>query len=314
MAYLESQFKMIKKSHLSKIFFFLILLGLVTPLFTESYVISLCSLGFIYAIFAMSIDILAGYAGRTSLCHGAIFGSAAYMTIYHVTVSGGDPLIAAIYGVLIAILISFVFAALAVRTTGVYFLLLTLALGMIVWGICQRWTSVTGGENGLRGNIRPDWLMSPEHFYYFVLLILVVSGLMMWRFVNSPFGLGLKGIRESESRMRSLGYNTTLHLILGFVISGIGAGLAGVLYAFFNSFVSPSSVALTQSVKGLLMVLVGGVGTLFGSIVGAAVLISLENLVSSFTQRWSFVMGLTFVLTMIFLPSGIVGKLLTNKR
>ena len=300
---------MIKKKHLFKILVLLLLIGLVVPFFTESYVISLCSLGFIYAIFAMSIDVLAGYAGRTSLCHGAIFGSAAYMTIYHVTVSGGDPFVAAIYGI-----ISLIFAALAVRTTGVYFLLLTLALGMIVWGICQRWTSVTGGENGLRGNIRPEWLMSAEHFYYFVLALLVISGLMMWRFVNSPFGLGLKGIRESESRMRSLGYNTTLHLILGFVISGIGAGLAGVLYAFFNSFVSPSSVALTQSVKGLLMVLVGGVGTLFGSVVGAAVLISLENLVSSFTQRWPFVMGLTFVLTMIFLPSGIVGKLLTNKR
>ena len=135
----------------------------------------------------------------------------------------------------------------------------------------------------------------------------------MWRFVNSPFGLGLKGIRESESRMRSLGYNTTVHLVVAFVFSGIGAGLAGVLYAFFNSFISPSSVSLTQSVKGLLMVIVGGVGTLFGSFVGAGVLIGLENLVSSYTQRWSFVMGLTFVLTMIFLPSGIVGKLLSTK-
>ena len=137
---------------------------------------------------------------------------------------------------------------------------------------------------------------------------------MMWRFVSSPFGLGLKGIRESESRMRSLGYNTTLHLIMAFVVSGIGAGLAGILYAFFNSFISPSSVSLTQSVKGLLMVIVGGVGTLFGSFVGAGVLIALENLVSSFTQRWSFVMGLTFVVTMILLPSGIVGRLLATKR
>ena len=141
---------MIKKKYLFKILVLLILIGLVVPFFTESYVISLCSLGFIYAIFAMSIDVLAGYAGRTSLCHGAIFGSAAYMTIYHVTVSGGDPFVAAIYGIIMAMIISLIFAALAVRTTGVYFLLLTLALGMIVWGICQRWTSVTGGENGLR--------------------------------------------------------------------------------------------------------------------------------------------------------------------
>lgn len=292
----------------------LVLIGGFAPLFAESYFISLCTLVLIYAIFAMSIDILAGYAGRTSLCHGAIFGSAAYMVMYYVTIFGGSPSLAFIFGILMAIAISLIFGVLAVRASGVYFLLLTLALGMIVWGICQRWTSITGGENGLRGNIRPEWLVAPNHFYYFVLCIFILAAFMMWRFVSSPFGLGLKGIRESESRMRSLGYNTTIHLIMAFVVSGIGAGLAGILYAFFNSFISPSSVSLTQSVKGLLMVIVGGVGTLFGSFVGAGVLIALENLVSSFTQRWSFVMGLTFVVTMILLPSGIVGRLLATKR
>ena len=109
--------------------------------------------------------------------------------------------------------------------------------------------------------------------------------------------------------MRSLGYNTTHHLLLGFLFSGLMAGVSGVLYAYFNSFVSPSSVALAQSVKGLLMVIVGGVGTLFGGVVGAAVIIVLENVVSSFTERWSMVLGLLFVLTMIFAPEGIVGKL-----
>jgi branched-chain amino acid transport system permease protein len=137
---------------------------------------------------------------------------------------------------------------------------------------------------------------------------LAATGLM-WRLVRSPFGLALKGIRESESRMRSLGYHTTRHLFLGFLFSGAMAGLAGVLYAWFNSFVSPSTVALTQSVKGLLMVIVGGVGTLFGGAVGAAVIIVLENVASSFTERWSMVLGALFVLTMIFAPEGIVGKL-----
>jgi branched-chain amino acid transport system permease protein len=196
-----------------------------------------------------------------------------------------------------------------VRTNGVYFLLLTLALGMIVWGVCQRWTSVTGGENGLRGNARPAVLADPVVFYYFVLVVGLAATYVMWRFVRSPFGLSLKGIRESESRMRSLGYNTTRHLLIGFLFSGLMAGLSGVLYAWFNSFVSPSTVALAQSVKGLLMVIVGGVGTLFGGVVGAAVIIVLENVVSSFTERWSMVLGALFVLTMIFAPEGIVGKL-----
>lgn len=293
---------------------FLSLFCLVLPLMVHPYFLSLMTLTFIYSIFAISIDILAGYAGRTPLCHGAIFGSAAYTAIYCVITSAYDPYTAVLLGIGMAAIIGLVFAALAVRTSGVYFLLLTLALGMIIWGVCQRWTSVTGGENGLRGNIRPDWLQSAEHFYYFSFVVLLVVGFSVLRFVKSPFGLTLKGIRESESRMRSLGYNTTLHLIIGFVISSVVAGIAGVLYALFNSFVSSSSVSLAQSVKGLLMAIMGGVGTIFGGVVGSALIISLENIISSYTERWSFVMGLMFVLAMIFIPEGIVGKLKISKK
>lgn len=286
------------------------LLALVlVPAVAPAYLLSLATLILIYSLLAMSVDILAGYAGRTPLCHGAIFGAATYVAMYHVTSAGGDPWVALVLGIATAIIVSVIFAALAVRTTGVYFLLLTLALGMIVWGVCQRWTSVSGGENGLRGNARPAMLADPIVFYFFVLAVGLACTYVMWRFVRSPFGLTLKGIRESESRMRSLGYNTTLHLLIGFAFSGLMAGISGVLYAYFNSFVSPSTVALAQSVKGLLMVIVGGVGTLFGGVVGSAVIILLENVVSSYTERWSMVLGGLFVLTMIFAPDGIVGKL-----
>ncbi len=286
-----------------------VLLLALVPAFAPGYLTSLATLILIYALLAMSVDVLAGYAGRTSLGHGAIFGTATYVVMYYVTTTGGDPWVALPLGILAAVAVTLIFAALAVRTNGVYFLLLTLALGMIVWGVCQRWTSVTGGENGLRGNARPAVLADPIVFYYFVLAVGVAATCVMWRFVRSPFGLSLKGIRESESRMRSLGYNTTWHVLIGFLFSGLMAGLAGVLYAYFNSFVSPSTVALAQSVKGLLMVIVGGVGTLFGGVVGAAVIIGLENVVSSYTERWSMVLGGLFVVTMIFAPEGIVGKL-----
>lgn len=281
----------------------------VVPVLFPGYHTSLATLTLIYALLAMSVDILAGFAGRTPLCHGAIFGTATYVVMYYVTVAGGSPWVGVALGIVAAVVVSLIFALLAVRTTGVYFLLLTLALGMIVWGVCQRWTSVTGGENGLRGNVRPDWLADPVRFYYFVLLVGLTASFVMWRFVRSPFGLTLRGIRESESRMRSLGYNSTYHLVLGFLFSGLMAGISGVLYAFFNSFVGPSTVALAQSVKGLLMAIIGGVGTLFGGVVGAAIIIILENVVSSFTERWSMVLGLLFVLTMIFAPEGIVGKI-----
>jgi branched-chain amino acid transport system permease protein len=220
-------------------------------------------------------------------------------------------------GILAATVVACVFALLAIRTSGVYFLLLTLALGMIVWGVCLRWTSVTGGENGLRGYGRPGFLADHVHFYYAVLVVVAPVTFAIWRFVHSPFGLTLRGIRDSESRMRSLGYNVPLHLFLAFVISGFFAGIAGALYAVFNDFVSPSTVQLSQSVAGLLMAITGGIGTLLGAFVGATAIILLENVVSIFTARWQTVLGLTFVLIMIFAPEGVVGRtrmLLAKRR
>jgi len=278
------------------------------PLVLPGYPTTLATETLIFATLAMSIDILAGFAGRTPLCHGAIFGVSTYVVLYYVTVANGDPWVGAALGIAAATLTAMVFALLAVRTSGVYFLLVTLALGMVVWGVCLRWTSVTGGENGIRGTVRPAWLGNARDLYYFTLLATGAMTAAMWRFVRSPFGLTLAGIRESETRMRALGYDVPLHLFVGFAMSGFFAGMAGVLYAFFNSFVSPSTVGLAQSVEGLLMAIVGGIGTLFGGLVGAAIIIALENLVSAFTERWMMALGLLFIFTMIFAPSGVLGR------
>jgi branched-chain amino acid transport system permease protein len=279
------------------------------PYMLPNYYVSIATQVLIFAVLAMSIDILAGYTGRTPLGHGAIFGTATYVTIYWSTTLGGSPWTGMLVGVAAATTVAAIFALLAIRTSGVYFLLLTLALGMIVWGVCLRWTSVTGGENGIRGSVRPLFIATHSAFYYLVLTAVAVITFVMWRFVNSPFGLTLRGIKDSESRMRSLGYNVPLHLFIAFTVSGFFAGIAGAIYAMFNSFVSPSTVALTQSVAGLLMAITGGIGTLFGSFVGAAAIISLENFVSSYTERWLSILGLMFVLIMVFAPEGIVGRI-----
>ncbi len=297
-----------KKVPLTLTFSGVLLVLALAPTVLDSYYLGLLTLILVYSLLAMSVDVMAGFAGRTPLCHGALFGCGAYAVMYYVATLGGSPIWGIAFALGLVLLVSLVFALLAVRTSGVYFLLLTLALGMIIWGVCLRWTSVSGGENGLRGSIRPNWLLDPMRFYYFVFLCSTFLSYALYRFVSSPFGLTLKGIRESESRMQSLGYNTTLHLTIGFCCSGLFAGTAGIMYAFLNSFVSPSSVALTQSVKGLLMAIIGGVGTLFGGVAGAAIIIVLENLVSSMTERWSMVLGGLFVFTMIFAPSGLLGK------
>jgi len=279
------------------------------PFVLSSYQVGLATEILIFGVLAMSIDILAGFAGRTSLGHGAIFGVSGYVVVYASAQAGLPPAVAFLLGMLAATAVAVVFGLLAVRTSGVYFLLLTLALGMIVWGICLRWTQVTGGENGLRGDVRPASLVGHRAFYWAVLAGVTVVSYAMWRFVRSPFGLTLLGIRDSESRMKSLGYNVPLHLFVGFAMSGFFAGIAGALYAMFNNFVSPSTVALAQSVEGVLMMIAGGVGTLFGGFVGAAAVIALENVVSAYTERWQMALGATFILLMIFAPEGIIGAL-----
>lgn len=277
------------------------------PFWLNSYPQTLLTEILIFGLFAASIDLLAGIAGRTSLGHGAIFGSAAYVVAWCQNAAGIDPWIAAVLGVLAATLLALVFGLLAVRTEGVYFLLLTLALGMVVWGVAYRWVSVTGAESGIRGIARPGGLADNARFYWFVLVVVGVTFLALRGLVNSQFGLALRGIKQSAARMRTLGYNVPLTLALAFTASGFVAGVAGVLGVYLNSFVSPTSVALAQSTKGLLMAILGGVGTLWGGFIGAGVMIALENLVSFYTERWSLVLGAMFVLTMLYAPNGLLG-------
>jgi branched-chain amino acid transport system permease protein len=284
------------------------------PLALTPYQTGLATQILIFGLLTMSIDLMAGFAGRTSLAHGAIFGVAAYVVIYGIEQSGVSPFLAIVLGIAAATALAAAFAVLAVRTSGVYFLLLTLALGMIVWGICLRWTDVTGGENGLRGSIRPAFLEPHRNFYWAVLVVAVPLAWTMWRFARSPFGLTLRGIRDSDTRMQSLGYDVTLHLFIGFTASGFFAGVAGAMYAFFNNFVSPQTVSLAQSVEALLMAIVGGIGTLLGAFVGAATIILLQNMVSTYTERWPTVLGLVFILVMIFAPEGIVGTVVRLRR
>ena len=282
------------------------------PLALPSYQLGIASEILIFAVLAMSVDILAGYAGRTPLCHGAIFGTSTYVVI--VAAAAGWPVWGAcLAGVAAAGALSVLFGVIAVRTSGVYFLLLTLALGLIIWGICLRWTGMTGGENGLRGDLRTGWLADPRRLYWLILGVGSLLAFAMWRLVRSPFGLTLRGIRDSPSRMAALGHDVALHLLAAFVASGLFAGAAGALYALFNDFVSPTTVALPQSVEALLMAIIGGVGTILGGLVGAFVLIALEQFVSAYTERWLSVLGVTAIAIMIFAPQGLLG-LLRRKR
>jgi branched-chain amino acid transport system permease protein len=288
-------------------------LGAAAPLL-PSYPLTLLTQALVSAIFAMSLDLLLGYTGLPSMGHAAYFGVAAY-TVAILAVDAKVGFFTCVLAALAAAgVAAALFGLLAIRATGTYFLMITLALGMVMWGLAFRWVSMTKGDNGISGVPRPElalpWdLSAPLPFFYFTLAGAALAWLGLGLLVRSPFGLSLKGIRESESRMRSLGYNVWLHKYLAFILSGIFAGFAGILWAYYNGFVSPVDVQLVTSVEALLMVALGGSGTLVGPAIGAALIVFLKNFVSVYTKRWLLILGTVYIGVILFAPRGIVGAL-----
>lgn len=284
----------------------------VAPPFLSSYLLTLVTQALIYAILAMSLDLILGYTGLASLGHAAYLGLGAYSVGVLTTRHGAGFWVTLVVGLLLATAGAAVFGLVALRATGVYFLMITLALGMVVWGLAHRWVSMTQGDNGISRIPRPDlglsWsLANPVPYYYFALLGFLLAFGVLWVVVRSPFGRSLVGIRESESRMRTLGYHVWLHKYIGFVLSGAVGGLAGVLWAYYNGFVSPADVELATSVEVLLMVALGGRGTLLGPAVGAGIIVFLRNLVSVYTHRWLLILGAVYIGTIVYAPEGIAG-------
>ena len=292
--------------------------AVVAP-FLPSYPLTLLTQVAIMAVLAMSLDVLLGYTGLPSLGHAAYFGVAAYAVGILTTERQAGFFTCLAAALLLAGLTAAVFGLVAIRATGTYFLMITLALGMVVWGLAFRWVSMTKGDNGIAGVPRPDaglpWnLSAPLPFFYFALLAAALAWIALGTLARSPFGLTLKGIRESESRMRALGYNVWLHKYLAFVISGVFAGLAGAFWAYYNGFVSPVDVQLVTSVETLLMVALGGPGTLAGPALGAAVIVFLKNFVSVYTKRWLLILGAVYIGVILFAPRGVLGAFRSTQR
>jgi branched-chain amino acid transport system permease protein len=217
-----------------------------------------------------------------------------------------------ILGMLLGAALAALFGLFAIRAGGVYFLMITLALGQCVWGLAYRWNSLTGGDNGINLNGRPNFgldLGNEVTFFYLVFAFFAVSMALMYVLVRSPFGQSLAGIRERELRMQILGYNTWLHKYIAFVIAGAFGGLAGVLWAHTNGHVSPETVVLTTSVDSLLMVVLGGSGTLVGATIGTAIVFGLREYLSTLVPWWQYVLGGVYVLTILYLPMGLMGIL-----
>jgi branched-chain amino acid transport system permease protein len=264
----------------------------------------------IFGLLALAVDLLLGHAGLFSVCHASFFAVSAYSVAILEVRYGQPTIVAAPAGILAGTLLAFIFGA-AVRTRGVYFILITIAMGYIIWGAAYRWASFTGGDNGITNVPAPAIggvvLQSQAAYYYFVLAVVIVCAAGYSILSRSPFGLSLRGIKGSESRMRSLGYRTTAHLYAAFVVSGALASLAGALYVYYNRFVNPVAASFNISIEVALMAIVGGSGTIIGPFIGAGVILGMRNWVSSFLELHAAVMGLVFIITILWAPTGIMG-------
>src|SRR5438128_2158619 len=287
--------------------------GLITPQ-TNSFLVLLITRALVLAILAMSLDLLLGFTGLASLGQAAYLGVGAYTTAILATKYqfglGFDFWLVVVFGILIGAALAAVFGLFAIRATGVYFLMITLALGQCVWGLAYRWNSLTGGDNGINLRGRPNFgidLANEVTFFYLVFGFFAASLVSMYILVQSPFGRSLAGIRERELRMQILGYNTWLHKYIAFIIAGGFGGLSGVLWAHTAGIVSPENVVLTTSVDALLMAVLGGAGTLVGGVIGAIIVFGLREYLSTIVPWWQYVLGTVYVLTIFYLPTGLMG-------
>jgi branched-chain amino acid transport system permease protein len=283
---------------------------LAVPLvITNEFYINLASQILIYALLAVSLNLLLGYGGMVSLGHASFVGLASYAAVLLLN-AGFGQLLSAILAILFSTACGGLFGVLALRASGIGFLMITLALGQIVWGIAYRANTITDGDNGLRYAARPQPfgidIMGAPSFYWFTLLVFAIALFVIWRLTRSPFGAALQGARDQPRRMRMLGHNVWLIQWVAFVMASFWGSVAGLLYVYYNLFISPHAISLQQSAEVLLMAILGGASTLTGPIVGAVIITLVKNVASTYIDRWNTLLGAIFVIVIMFMPFGIV--------
>jgi len=275
----------------------------------NEFYLNLASQILIYALLAVSLNLLLGYGGMVSLGHASFLGLTSYAAVLLLN-AGFGQLFSALFAIVFSTACGALFGLLALRASGIGFLMITLALGQIVWGIAYRANTITEGDNGIRFAARPRPfgidISGAPNFYWFTLIVFAIALFFIWRLTRSPFGAALQGARDQPRRMRMLGHNVWLIQWLAFVLASFWASVAGLLYVYYNLFISPHAISLQQSAEVLLMAILGGASTLTGPIVGAVIITLVKNVVSTYIDRWNSLLGAIFVVVIMFMPFGIV--------
>jgi branched-chain amino acid transport system permease protein len=283
---------------------------LLPPLFAGDFYINLASQILIAAIFALSLNLLVGFGGMTSLGHASYLGVAAYAAALLTTRYGFGHGAAAIISMAGTVAMAAFFGVIALRATGLGFLMITLALSQVLWGLAYRMSNITNGDNGIAGLTRPMpfgiSLESAASFYWFALIVASFAFVMMAIFVSSAFGSSLKGVRDQPRRMAALGFNPWMIRWITFVYAGFWGGVSGLLYVYYHKYVHPTSLSITSSAEALLGVIAGGSATIGGPAIGAALVLLLKNYASAYLERWNMLLGLVFLFIVLVMPGGLV--------
>lgn len=257
----------------------------------------------------MSLNLVTGQGGLVSLCHGALFGGAAYTAALLAQQIGAYLPATLATGVATGGLLALLVALVSLRSNGLFFLVITLVAGQLLWEVVFHWRAVTGGADGLRGfasaSASRPWWTQPVWLYALSAAWACTGFLLLRRYLRQPAGIALQALRDQPLRMQALGYNAGRLRVQAFVASGMIAGGAGALYPFINLYVSPESVHWSFSASLLIMGVIGGIRTLHGAYAGAAIYLLIQTYLSSYTDRWQLLIGLLFVVTVLFMPDGV---------
>ena len=307
-----ADFRKTNTKYRAKVFYGLAILFLLFLPFLIPYK-ALGSQILIFMLFAMGYDICLGYAGMLSFGHAAFFGMGAYTTGLLILHYHANILLAIFAGILFSVLLAFPIGFTAIRRRGIYFAMVTLAYAQMFYFIAFKWTSLTGGDDGLQGIPRPDFfgisLKSETSVYYFILGFLLIAILFAFKVVRSPFGHALVSIRESEQRALSIGFNPARFKLIAFVISAGLCGLAGSLYCILQNFVPLQTLHWSISGDIVMMTILGGMGTLVGPLFGGMFVVLFREVLSTYTHLWALIMGISFIVIVLLFRKGVIGEL-----
>jgi|TARA_B100001059_G_scaffold221686_1_gene244872 branched-chain amino acid transport system permease protein len=284
-----------------------VLLLICIPLTESRYLIDLSTEILVYALFALSLNVIIGFSGNVSFGHAAYFAIGGYANAILLTTYGW-PLIFAFPAAVVLSGVAAAFVAyFCTRLTDIYFAMLTLAFSMLVWAIAFKWRSVTGGDDGFVGVTVPAFIDTRVPFFYFTLIVVTTSCIILWLICHSAFGQSLIAVRENLTRAGFIGVNTRLMRGIAFVIAGTFAGVAGAIFAMYNRGVYTESAFWAESAQVLIMTLLGGMYSFFGPAIGAAALYLLERFSNEYTEYWPTVLGVILLIIVLVLPEGLVG-------